>query len=101
MSALPLRATEMMRHNKPSLCANSDLTHCSKKDRYSITLSARSTRPAGTSWPIAFAVCRLVTNSNLVCCSTRRSAGFAPRSQNRAHAPAGPVTRISCELVWE
>jgi hypothetical protein len=43
----------------------------------------------------------LMTNSNLVCCSTRRSAGFAPRNQNRAHAPAGPVTSISCELVWE
>jgi hypothetical protein len=94
-------ATKFGPCGETSLSANSDLTHCSKKDRYSITLSARSTRPAGTSWPIAFAVCRLMTNSNLVCCSTRRSAGFAPRSQNRAHAPAGPVTRISCELVWE
>jgi hypothetical protein len=30
-----------------------------------------------------------------------REIGFAPRSQNRMHAPAGLVTRISCELVWE
>ena len=30
---------------------------------YSITLSARSTSPAGTSWPIAFAALRLITNS--------------------------------------
>jgi hypothetical protein len=30
---------------------------------HSITLSARSTKPAGTSWPIAFAVLRLITSS--------------------------------------
>src|SRR5215467_2839818 len=46
---------------------------------HSITLSARSTRAAGTSWPIAFAVLRLMTSSNLVGCSTGESAGFAPR----------------------
>jgi hypothetical protein len=32
------------------------LMHRSKVDRYSITLSARSTRPAGSSYPIALAV---------------------------------------------
>jgi hypothetical protein len=48
---------------------------------------ARSNRPAATSWPIAFASCRLTTNSNLVGWSTGRSAGFAPRSQNQTHAP--------------
>src|SRR5262249_38298722 len=45
---------------------------------HSITLSARSTRPAGTSCPIALAVLRLITSSNVVGCSTGRSAGFAP-----------------------
>jgi hypothetical protein len=50
------------------------------KARYSITLSARSTRPAGISCPIALAVLRLITNSNVVGCSTGRSAGFAPLS---------------------
>src|SRR5215813_9307115 len=45
---------------------------------HSITLSARSTRPAGTSCPIALAVARLITSSNVVGCSTGRSAGFAP-----------------------
>src|SRR5262249_4068177 len=46
---------------------------------HSITLSARSTRAAGTSWPIAFAVLRLMISSNLVGCSTGESAGFVPR----------------------
>src|SRR5438132_10804088 len=45
---------------------------------HSITLSARSTRPAGTSCPIALAVLRLITSSNVVGCSTGNSAGFAP-----------------------
>src|SRR5262245_51073714 len=46
---------------------------------HSITLSARTTNVLGTSWPIAFAVLRLMTSSNLVGCSTGRSPGFAPR----------------------
>src|SRR5262249_40597623 len=46
---------------------------------HSITLSARSTRPAGTSGPSAFAVWRLMTNSNLVGCSTGTSLGLVPR----------------------
>ena len=43
------------------------------------------------------------TSPNLVGCSIGRSAGFAPRSQNRTHVPyrMGALTRISCELVWE
>src|SRR5262249_51304657 len=47
---------------------------------HSITLSARSTSGAGTSWPIAFAALRLMTSSNRVGCSTGRSAGLMPRS---------------------
>src|SRR5262249_6308147 len=46
---------------------------------HSITLSARTTNVLGTSWPIAFAVLRLMTSWNLVGCSTGRSPGFAPR----------------------
>jgi hypothetical protein len=49
----------------------------------------------------AFASCRLTTNSNLVGCSTGRSAGFAPRSQNRTHAPYRSADTISCEPAWE
>src|SRR5215510_298965 len=45
---------------------------------YSITSSARASSVGGTSRPSALAVCRLMTNSNLVDCSTGRSAGLAP-----------------------
>ena len=45
---------------------------------YSITSSAAVSKPGGTSRPSALAVCRLMTNSNLVDCKTGRSAGFAP-----------------------
>ena len=47
---------------------------------HSMTLSARSTSVAGSSIPIALAVRRLITSSNLVGCSTGRSAGLAPRN---------------------
>src|SRR5262249_32870789 len=46
---------------------------------HSITSSARASSVAGTSRPNALAVLRLITNSNLVGCSTGISAGFAPR----------------------
>ena len=52
--------------------------HCSKERRYSITSSAIESTPAGIVRPSAFAVLRLMTNSNLVDCITGRSAGFAP-----------------------
>jgi hypothetical protein len=45
---------------------------------YSITSSARASNVGGTSRPRDFAVCRLITNSNLVDCSTGKSAGLAP-----------------------
>src|SRR5262249_24713868 len=43
-----------------------------------ITSSARIRIDCGTARPIAFAVLRLITNSNLVGCSTGISAGLAP-----------------------
>src|SRR6185503_10765869 len=46
---------------------------------HSITASARASRVGGTSMPIALAVLRLITNSNLVGCSTGISAGLVPR----------------------
>ena len=46
---------------------------------HSITSSARASSVGGISRPSAFAVIRLMTRSNLVGCSTGRSAGFAPR----------------------
>ena len=45
---------------------------------HSMTLSARVSKVAGTSMPSDLAVCRLMTNSNLVDCTTGKSAGLAP-----------------------
>src|SRR6266404_2522118 len=45
---------------------------------YSITSSARASSAGGMMTPSAFAVFKLITRSNLVGCSTGRSAGFAP-----------------------
>ena len=45
---------------------------------HSITLSARAKRLAGMERPIAFAVFKLIANSNLVGSSTGRSAGATP-----------------------
>src|SRR5262245_63262446 len=46
--------------------------------RHSITPSARASKIGETSKSKALAVLRLTTNSNLVPCSTGKSAGFAP-----------------------
>ena len=45
---------------------------------YWIISSARCSSEGGIVSPIAFAVLRLITSSNLVGCSTGRSAGLAP-----------------------
>src|SRR5262249_44914557 len=45
---------------------------------HSITSSARASSVGGTSMPSARAVGRLMTKSNLVGCTTGRSAGLAP-----------------------
>jgi hypothetical protein len=60
------------------LSATSRHMQCSKMYRYSITSSASASSLSGTETPSDFAVLRLSTNSNLVDCSTGRSAGFAP-----------------------
>jgi hypothetical protein len=46
---------------------------------YSISSSASDINDAGIVSPSAFAVVRLMMNSNFVGCSTGRSPGFAPR----------------------
>jgi hypothetical protein len=46
---------------------------------YSITSSASDRRLSETGTPTVFAVLRLITNSNLVTCSTGRSTGLAPK----------------------
>jgi hypothetical protein len=45
---------------------------------YSITSSARASSVGGTVRPSALAVLTLMISSNLVGCSTGRSAGFSP-----------------------
>src|SRR3989442_8121334 len=57
-------------------------SHCASDKgapiHHSITWSARESTDCGIVRPSAFAVLRLITSSNLVGCSTGRSAGFAP-----------------------
>jgi hypothetical protein len=63
---------------RTTLSAKSGLMHCSKQPLYSITSSAIARTPDGMLRPSALAVLRLITNSNLVGCTTGRSAGLSP-----------------------
>jgi len=58
--------------------ANIYLSRCSNSIAYSITSSARASSVGGTLRPSIRAVSALMTNSNLLDCTTGRSAGFAP-----------------------
>jgi len=62
------------------LCAKSRHYCTAAGWRYSMTSSAVASSDGGTVIPSAFAVFRLITNSNLVGCSTGRSAGLVPLS---------------------
>ncbi len=79
MSASHPITTELVRHNEPALRATNGPMHCSNNRDYSITSSARASSVGGIAKPIALAVVRLITSSNLVGCSIGRSPGFAPR----------------------
>jgi hypothetical protein len=69
----------------------SRLTHCGKRDGYSITSSARASTVAGSSRPSAFAALRLITVSYLTGACTGRSPGFSPlRMRSR---PRGAAVR--------
>jgi len=61
-----------------TLCAITGLLHRSQLGSYSITSSALASSVGGTLRPSAFAVLRLMINSNLVGSTTGRSAGLAP-----------------------
>src|SRR5216684_1472014 len=78
MSALALQCGLTPEMARGPESANKRLMHCSKQQLYSITSSARVSSVGGTMMPSAFAVFKLITSSNLVGCSTGRSAGFAP-----------------------
>jgi hypothetical protein len=60
------------------LRATSGLMHRSKQPGHSITSSAIASMPGGMARPSTFAVLRLITSSNLLDCTTGRSAGLAP-----------------------
>ena len=81
-AAFPI-ADHLLHRGTPRLRATCRLMHRNKRRArvvmiYSITSSAWASSDAGTSRPIAWAVARLTTNSNLVGCTTGRSAGLSP-----------------------
>jgi hypothetical protein len=78
MSAMPPRATKSVHRSDPPLRANRRHMHRSKDSRYSITSSAVASSLSGTARPSIRAVEALMTNSNLVGCTTGKSAGLAP-----------------------
>src|SRR5262245_57763154 len=67
------------RRQWPRCCRAADQPNEVAPSHHSITSSARARSVGGTSMPSAFAATRLITSSNLVGCSTGRSAGLAPR----------------------
>ena len=68
---------------------------------YSITLSARTNNASGTVTPIALAVFRLITSSNLVGCSTGMSAGLTPRkSLTSCWASRIPPAEPGALVMW-
>ena len=69
----PQKRTLVERVEMSALCQKQTLHYL-----YSITSSAMESKSRGTSMPSARAVWRLIMNSNLVDCSTGRSAGLAP-----------------------
>jgi hypothetical protein len=68
-----------LRHRMLVVCVGTsrscqELTHAPQQKPYSITSSASNCMEIGTSTPRVFAALRLMTNSNLVDCTTGRSA---------------------------
>jgi hypothetical protein len=59
----------------------------SEASPYSITSSARASSMGGMSMPSVLAVCKLMTNSNLVGSWTGISAGFSPLRMRPAEIP--------------
>jgi len=69
MSAVPPIAPELVCRNEPTRCAKSSCEQPQQTtSSYSITASASASIVDGIVRPIALAVLRLMTNSNLVAC---------------------------------
>jgi hypothetical protein len=66
------------RRERPSRCRAAESRDELASPHHSITSSARASSIGGISRPSALAVCKLMTNSNLVACNTGMSAGFSP-----------------------
>jgi len=78
MSALPPKADIGTQSWNVRFVPKADILRCGKEHRYSITSSARASSAGGISRPMVLAVFRLRTRSNLVGCTTGRSAGLSP-----------------------
>src|SRR5262249_14215689 len=77
MSALPRKQTCAVQLGTSAL--GQKRTHATQqKDCYSITSSALASSDAGTVRPSILVILVLMTKSNLVDCTTGRSAGLAP-----------------------
>src|SRR6516164_5981315 len=66
------------RRKRPRRCCSGEQSDEVTPPHHSITTSAPARSDGGTVSPSALAVIRLMLNSNLVDCTTGRSAGFAP-----------------------
>ena len=77
LSDFDVRFTPESGHSSAALRCPLSATsrHCAV---YSITSSARESSVGGIVRPSVLAVCRLMTSSNFVGCSTGRSAGLSP-----------------------
>jgi hypothetical protein len=73
-----LRRIYRLRRLRNRKRASPSISDCYRQSLHSIMASARARNVAGRVKPIAFAVLRFITNSNLVGCSTGSSAGLAP-----------------------
>ena len=78
MSAQPPQAAQERTCRKDRIGPNNGLMRCSKNGRYSTVLSISNSIVAGILSPSAFAVVRLIVNSNLLGCWIDKSAGLAP-----------------------
>jgi putative tryptophan/tyrosine transport system substrate-binding protein len=103
MSALPPKAD--IRPRDQDVCFGPKADSCSAaKSRYSITSSARANGVGGTSIPSAFAVLRLITNSNLVDCTYRTIVFLTvtdPLGQGLLSSLAHPGGNITGFSVFE
>src|SRR5262249_12689349 len=87
-----LKADKYQRLAVGLLCAKTgreQLQHmpCAERQSYSIISSAVAIRVGGTARPSILADQALMTNSNLVDCTTGKSAGFAPLRMRPAYTP--------------